>query len=203
MVTRATSKTGQKQEIARAISFAFHPFLIAPLAIALVLYLSSGDFFAAFWWAGLCTLLFTVPLVLFLVYKLARKELTDADVSVREQRHSFYIFGAVCMIVCFAVLLWLRAPRVVIEMFIGGLLTVVVFALTTRFLTKVSVHAGTMAAVTVIVAFYSWPWAIVLGIATALVIWSRLTLKRHTYVEIISGVTIASSILFLALILQK
>ena len=190
-------------QIAQAVSFIFHPFLIAPLAIALVLYLSSGDFFAAFWWAALCTLLFTIPLVLFLVYKLARKELTDVDISVREQRHGFYLFGAACMLVCFGVLLWLKAPQVVLEIFIGGLLTVIIFALTTRFLTKISVHAGAMAAATVATAFYSWPWAIALAAATALVIWSRLTLKRHTSVEIISGVTIAGGILFLAMLVQK
>jgi membrane-associated phospholipid phosphatase len=60
-----------------------------------------------------------------------------------------------------------------------------------------------MAAATVGVAFYSWPWAAVLTVATALVIWSRLTLKRHTSVEIVSGVSIAGSILFLAILLQK
>lgn len=203
MIKKATHKDEQTIRIARAISLAFHPFLVAPLAIALVLYLSSGDFFAAFWWAGLCTLLFTLPLVLFLVYKLARKELTDADVSVREQRHSFYVFGALCMVVCFVVLLWLKAPQVLIEMFIGGLLMVMAFAIVTRFLTKVSVHTGAMAAATVAVAFYSWPWAIVLAVASGLVIWSRLILKRHTSVEIVAGATISSTILFLAMLFQK
>jgi hypothetical protein len=137
------------------------------------------------------------------VYKLARKELTDADVSVREQRHSFYIFGGICMVVCFVVLMWLRAPKVLVEMFIGGLLMVMAFAIVTRFLTKVSVHTGAMAAATVAVAFYSWPWAIALAIASGLVIWSRLTLKRHTSVEIVAGVSVASTILFLAMLFQK
>ncbi len=203
VLTRKNELTARTLKAARAVSLVFHPFLIAPLAISLVLYLNSGDLVAAFLWAGLSILLFTVPLGVFVLYKLARKQLTDADVSRREQRPGVYIFGAICMTVCFGILAWLGAPRVMLNMFAGGLVTVFVFAVVTRFWTKVSVHVGAMTGATVAVAFYSWTWAIILAGATLLVTWSRLVLKRHLPIEVILGMLIAGSVIFFTMLLQQ
>lgn len=188
---------------ARTISLIFHPFAVAPLALIFALYLSGIGLLAALWWAGVCVLFLTIPLVTYLFHKVTSKQFSDADVSVREQRQGIYFFGAICMIVCFGVLLWLRAPDIMIELFGAGLAMVVLFALVTRFVTKVSVHTGIMTGATVVVAFYSWPWALVLAAATLVVAWSRLMLKRHSMVEIISGASISGTVFFLAMLTKQ
>ncbi len=169
--------------LARLISRILHPFLIAPLSILVILYLDTGNFLAALGWAGLCAAFVVAPASLYLRKKLKEKKFTDADVSVREHRHGFYVFGASSMVICFAVLLWLDAPQVLIAFFAAALLAVVAAAVVTRFWTKVSIHAGVMAGATVAIAFYSLPLALVLALCTLLVSWARLVLKRHTAIQ--------------------
>lgn len=194
--------TDKRVRLAKAISLALHPFLVAPVAIVLVLFLESDDLLAALWWATVCGILVVAPLVGYLSYKLARKQLTDADISVREERTGIYIFGTVCLVACLIILEWLNAPEMLLTLLLSGLAVVFVFALVTRFATKVSVHTGIMTAVAVASGFFSWPWAIALGAGTALVGWSRLVLKRHTPVEVISGILIAGGTFFLVMYLR-
>lgn len=180
-------------QLARLVSLVLHPFLVSPLAIVLLLYLDSGAFWPALGWALLCAAFVVGPALVFLYWKLKQKHFSDADVSVRHQRHGFYLFGGVCMIVCFTVLLWLDAPRLLISIFIAALAAVIVSAVVTRLWSKVSIHAGTMTGVTVMVAFYSLPLASLLAFGMFLVFWSRLVLKRHTLSEVVLGGVIGAS----------
>ncbi len=177
--------------VAKRISLILHPFLIAPLSIVLVLYLDTGNLLSALGWAGLCAAFVVAPAGLYLRKKLKKKAYSDADVSVRKQRYGFYVFGTSCMVVCFAVLLWMGAPQVLVAFFGAALLSVVSAAVLTRFWTKVSIHAGVMAGATVAVVFYSLAWGGVLAGLTLLVSWSRLVLKRHTLQQAILGWMVA------------
>lgn len=180
------------KRVARLISLILHPFLISPLSIVILLYLDAGSLLAALGWAGLCAAFVVAPGILYIRQKLRTKQFSDADVSVREQRHGFYLFGAVCMAICFGVLLWLDAPSLLISLFIAALFSVTTFAIVTRLWTKVSIHAGVMAGVAVAVAFYSLPLALLLGLGTLLVSWARLVLRRHTALQAVLGWVIAA-----------
>lgn len=177
--------------LARIISWVLHPFWIAPLAIVLILYLDGVRLAAAIGWAGLCLAFVILPIMAFIIYKLARKQLTDADVSVREQRYGFYIFAVGCVVLCYVILVILGAPAPVRAIFGSGLVTLVAFGITTRLWLKVSIHSGMMGSMTTASAFFSLQLAAVLALLTALVAWSRLTLKRHTPAEIFFGLLIA------------
>lgn len=183
--------------IARFISLGLHPFLISPLSIILILYLDGEGFWSALGWAALCAAFVVGPALVFLRRKLKLRHYSDADVSIRDQRHGFYIFGAVCMIFCFATLLWLGAPRLLITSFLAALAAIIVSAIVTRLWTKVSIHSGVMAGVTTMIAFYSAPLAFLLALGTLLVIWSRLVLRRHTLREAVLGGVIAVSCMLL------
>lgn len=191
--TSSATRRFDRIRIARLVSLVLHPFLVSPLSIVLVLYLDSGAFWSALGWAVLCAAFVVGPALVFLYWKLKHKHFSDADVSVSHQRHGFYIFGGACMIVCFAILLWLNAPPLLITSFLAALAAVIVSAVVTRFWTKVSIHSCAMTGVTTMVAFYSVPIALLLTIGTLLVIWSRLILKRHTLSEAILGGVIAVS----------
>lgn len=180
-----------QNRVARLVSLVLHPFLVAPLSIVLVLYLDSGKFWPALGWAALCAAFVVGPALFYLRRKLKQKKYTDADVSVREHRHGFYLFGGACMVACFAVLLWLGAPPPLLASFVAALVAVTAFALITRFWTKVSIHSGIMTGVAVMVAFYSIPLALLLALGAFMVGWSRLVLKRHTLNQALLGGVVA------------
>lgn len=177
--------------LARLVSLILHPFLVSPLSIVLILYLDRGNLWEALGWAGLCAAFVVGPALLYLRQKLKAKRFTDADVSVREHRYGFYIFGGVCMAACYGVLLWMNAPSVLIAGFTAALCALVVATLTNRVWTKVSIHAGAMAGVTAAAVFYSLPLAILLGIGTLAVSWARLVTRRHTATQAVLGWVIA------------
>ncbi|MCP4707155.1 MAG: hypothetical protein GY869_00905 [Planctomycetes bacterium] len=191
-----------QQQVARLTSLALHPFLIAPLAIVLLLYLDTGNFLSALGWAGLCAAFVIGPALLFLRHKLTREDYTDADVSVQEHRAGFYVFGGASMVVCFGVLLWLGAPTLLITLFATAFLTLGIFAAVTRWWTKVSIHTGIMAGTMIATAFYSLPLAAVLTVATVLVAWSRLVLKRHTLNEVLLGYGLASYVATMVMLIR-
>ncbi len=177
--------------LAKLISQALHPFLISILGIMLILYLDTGHLLSALGWAGLCALIVVAPAILLLRRRLKAKTFSDADVSVRSERHGFYIFGGICMLICFAVLLWLDAPRSLIVLFTAGGVSVATMAVITKLWSKASIHIGVVTGIATATAFYSIPLALLLALATLLVTWARLTLKRHTPIEAALGMGIA------------
>lgn len=191
--TSSAARRFDRIRIARLVSLLLHPFLVSPLSIVFVLYLDSGAFWPALGWALLCAAFVVGPALVFLYWKLKQKHFSDADVSVRHQRHGFYLFGGVCMSLCFAVLLWLNAPQLLIISFLGALTAIIVSAIVTRLWSKVSIHSGVMAGVTTMIAFYSVPLAFVLALGTLLVIWSRLVLRKHTMSEAVLGGVVGGS----------
>jgi hypothetical protein len=180
------------QKVSKWVSVLLHPFIIAPVAVILVLYMDSGDIWLALRYAGLCAAIVIGPSLAFILVQLARRRYSDADVSIRSERHSLYIVGGLCMVACFGVLLWLGAPRLLMVLFITGFITIVLFAIITRVWLKLSIHAGTLASTAVVVAFYSLPLASFLALATLLVSWSRLTLRRHSLSETLAGLALGT-----------
>jgi len=171
------------QKVARIVSLVLHPFLVSPLAIVLILWLDRGDLVAALGWAGLCAAFVVTPALIYLRRKLKRREYTDADVSVREHRYGFYLFGAGCMAACYATLLWLQAPGVLVAGFTAALVALVAAIIINRFWTKVSIHSGAAAGVAAAAAFYSLPLAGLLILFALAVSWARLVTRRHTTLE--------------------
>lgn len=190
----------RREQVARRVSMVFHPFIVAPLAIVLVLRLDGVSLWSALAWSAICAMLVVLPAVVYLTYKLARHQYTDADISVREHRYGMYAFGSVCMALCFLTLLWLEAPEPLLAILGAGLLTTITFGVMTRFWTKVSVHAGVVSMATVAVSFYSWWLGIIFALCAFAVSWSRLVLRRHTLGEILLGWMVAcllSSFIFM------
>lgn len=178
------------QKVSGWVSLMLHPFIIAPLVVVLVLYLDTQDIWLALGYAGLCAAIVIGPSLTFILIQVARRRYSDADVSIRSQRHSLYVVGGLCMAVCFGVLVWVGAPRLLMVLFITGFLTIMLFAVITRLWLKVSIHVGTLASTAVVVGFYSLPIATALALATLLVSWARLTLRRHSFSETIVGLAV-------------
>ena len=191
------------KKFARIIGWLFHPFWVAPLAFALIIYLDGNNLPGAIGWALLSLLLLTGPVLIFLLRKLSKKQLTDFDVSHREQRAGVFVFGTSSIFAGFLALWKLGAPDVTLHMLVATLITLPIFALVTKFITKISIHSGAMAGVTVVVAFYSWAWAFVWLGFTLLVMWSRVVIKRHTLSQVISGAGVAGCIFFATMLARN
>ncbi len=180
------------QQAARLLSLVLHPFLVAPVAIAGILWLDLGNLRAALGWAGLCAAMVVGPALLRLLRKLRRHEVGDADLSHREERFGQYGLGALCMVLCYAVLQLLQAPELLRLGFRAALLAVLAASLVNRFWTKVSIHAGVMAGVTLAMLPYHPPMAAALAAATLLVTWARLVLHQHTVPQVLLGWLLAA-----------
>jgi len=166
----------RKQALARAISIAGHPFILIPAAALIV----SGRGPALV----LALTMLAVASVIFL--QVRRGKWSDADVSTRQQRPLFYVVilaatGAA------ALLLWRTGAS---SSFVRG--TLIAIAMITiqmianRWL-KISLHSSFAAFVTGIVASRGIGLAVAAACLAIAIAWSRVTLTRHTPLEVLIG----------------
>ena len=181
------------ETIARILSAVFHPFLIAPLSVMIVMWIDLGSLAQALLWTGVCAVFVILPAFLFLRYNLQKGHYSDADVSIRQQRFGFYWFGTLSMVVCFGVIVWMDGPFSLIAGFLAGLAVILLAQLVNRYWTKISVHAGVAAAAASLMAFFCGPLAIILALAALLVGWSRVVLARHTPFQVVLGWAVAAT----------
>jgi len=178
-----------KRKLAWAVSRVFDPVVEIPILLAGSVYyaLSNG-----LRWRFLVMLLVVDALLpaLYMVYGLMKGKIKDWDITKREERMGLYFFTI------FAHLFGVVAAYAVGKTDLFEILLVfwtmaVVFAVVTLFW-KISVHAGTNAAV---VAFfnhyYGWDrfWWLVLVLIV--VLWSRVEIKKHTWAQVLVGATLA------------
>jgi hypothetical protein len=171
---RRSPSRSRKQTLARALSIAGHPFILIPAAALIV----SGRGPALV----LALTMFAVATVIFL--QVRRGKWSDADVSTRQQRPLFYLV-LLAATAGAGLLLWQLG---VSPSFIRG--TLIAIAMITiqmianRWL-KISLHASFAAFVTGIVATRGI--GIAVTAACLAIAWSRVTLKRHTPLEVFIG----------------
>ena len=165
------------QRLALAVSLLLHPFVISPVTVLLL-----TDVRASL----LLVLVVSVPLLILIGRNVRRGTWTNYDVSERTQRSGLY-WPALILTASLALFLWWSGtnPRltrgflVVVSMMAAGMLI-------NRWL-KVSLHMAFGAFCAVIVS-WRYPGATTaLALALALLAWSRLTLRRHTWTEVFVG----------------
>lgn len=178
-------------KLARILGLVFHPFLVSPLAIVLLLWLELKSVTEGLKWAGICSGFVVLPALLYLRIKLKSRAFSDSDVSVREERFGFYLFGGACMLTCCAALVVLHAPKLLLSGAIAGLSGLVVAYVVNRFWTKLSIHAGVMAGTATAVSFTSLPLGGILFGLTLIVCWARWISGQHTLVQLSLGIVVA------------
>lgn len=179
-------------KVALWLSRVFHPFLIAPLSIILVLYLAVGSVEVALKWALICVAFVVLPAALFLYSQLKRGTVSDADLTAREHRYGLYAFGGACLLACLAYLYWARAPEILIAALIAAVLANGIAMAVNRLGFKISVHVGTLAGIVVALGYLSLPLAMVVGLIAVAVSWARKVLKRHTWAQIVLAWAVAA-----------
>ena len=134
----------------------------------------------------LLILVVSVPLLILIGRNVRSGAWTNYDVSVRTQRSGLY-WPALILTALLATYLWRSGSNP--DLMRGTVVAVCMMAaamLINRWL-KVSLHM-TFGAFCAVILAWRYPGATIpLGLALALLAWSRLTLKRHTWPEVYIG----------------
>ena len=179
-----------KLKVAKTIStFTNPPIICIPLffIICLVLSFENGTFnFNEFIVLELISLVFASILPMAIIVYWAKKLNTDSDISNRQDRFTPLIVGIVSYFIGFLVLLFLN-----IDNFLTALLlcysinTGVVLLITFKW--KISVHTTGLSGPVGALILLLGPIGALFGILYPLLIWSRVTLEKHTLAQAIAG----------------
>ncbi len=184
--------TPMRQQMAKWLSRIFHPFIISVITLVLAIYLDGASFAEAVKWTAIAVSIVILPLTLYLVYSVRNGRYSDWSISIREQRYSIYAIAIFCFIVLITLFLWTDAPAIALACLYASVPTIFIAALINRFLTKVSVHATTMAGCTTVITLLSPLVGIGMALMTLSVGWARIELKQHTTGQVLLGWFIAA-----------
>jgi len=173
------------EQIARIVSNVFHPFVIAVVTLAVVLYASDLERSEAVRWFLIALGTTVIPLLARLLLRYWRVG-SDFDIFHRNQRNTVYVLAGLCLGVLVVVVTVFDAPVLLRALVYSALPAIVVAAMINRF-SKISVHAMVMAGGgTVIGLLYPATWIGVITL-TGLQGWSRVYLGKHTPTQVMLG----------------
>ena len=180
----------EKLKVAKSISTVTNPPIICiPLFLIICLTLSFGS--EGFDWAKFLvleavSLVFASILPMAIILFWAKKLNTDSDISNRSDRYMPLIVGIVSYLIGFIICLVFR-----LDNFLTCLLlcyavnTGVVLLITTKW--KISVHTTGLSGPVGALILLLGPIGALFGILYPLLIWSRVTLEKHTLAQAIAG----------------
>lgn len=149
-------------------------------------------------------LIFTSVASMAIILIWAKKLNTDKDISNREDRPVPLIVGSVSYFIGFLVLLFINAPPIITYLLLCYTCnTLIVMIISTKW--KISIHTTGLIGPASALILVLGKWGIILGLLLPIVIWSRVTLKKHTMAQAVVGglnayfLTIAEIFLFIYL----
>ena len=136
--------------------------------------------------------LFTiVPLAVLMWRQVRRGRWENADASNRAERPILYIVGGIALVALLAYLLLVRSQSFMVRGVVATLGMMAVCAAATRWI-KVSLHMAFATLAATALALMRSPVGYVLLLALPALAWSRLTLERHTPLEVALGTIIGA-----------
>lgn len=191
-------------QVARLISSIFHPFIIAIVSLAITAINSTNyNFMVAFYWISLVSLpLIIFPVCLLLFFKITNR-IEDFDLSNRNQRHKLYPV-ALFLIFFVLILLWfLNAPKGIFSLILALISIFIVNFLINRS-SKISIHTSAIVGFsTLLFIYYGFLVGIIGLLISIIVMWSRIVLKKHTLLQVLSAALVSSTIIFIFFYFQN
>ena len=181
-----------KTKIASYISVIGHPLLTIPIFTIIALF-TYEKFQRALLHSSLILVCIFLPLTLKMYLKSKNSSYTNFDVSNKTQRQSWYIFALSLLLIVTIILFVTEQPRTLSLSVLFSLILLVTSQIMNYFI-KSSLHVS----LNIFLSFLIMPMNLIIGLLfiafTIFIAWARLTLKRHTVKEIITGFIIGLTI---------
>ena len=179
-----------KERIAKTIStFTNPPIICIPLflIISIVLSFENGSFnINKFIIVELISIIFASILPMAIILYWARKLNADGDISNRQDRFTPLIVGVVSYFIGFLVSLTLNIDNfLTLLLLCYSINTFIVMLITLKW--KISIHTTGLSGPVAALILLLGPVGALFGILYPILIWSRVTLKKHTMAQAIAG----------------
>ena len=178
------------EKIAKKVSaFTNPPIICLPLflIISVVLSFENGAFnLSKFIVVELISLVFASILPLAIIVLWARRIKTDSDISNREDRFIPLIIGVLSYFIGFLISFILGVDNfLTLLLLCYSINTFIVMLITLKW--KISVHTTGLSGPVGALILLLGPFGALFGILYPILIWSRVTLKKHTMAQAIAG----------------
>lgn len=174
------------EAFAKIVSLVLNPVVILIPLPGYLIHETGGKVYPAIFWT-LFSSIFIFIFFIFIAVGVRLKYFSDFDISKRKQRFVLYFFGIVLVSIYIMSLYFLQAPKIILIATLALTLGLIVLQIINSYL-KASAHVATVAAfVTSLILIHQQLFYFIGYIPVALVVWSRLKLKRHTPLEVAVG----------------
>jgi membrane-associated phospholipid phosphatase len=175
-----------KDILAKITSNIFNPFVVAVILLVLLSLKAGNGVRDTITWLSITVAISVIP-ELIIVYILIRLKKLDSFFSnPREQRTIVYILACVLGAVDCALLWYFKGPELLAVIFTAGLIGVIVF-MAINYFWKISLHTAFVAASVVALIIEYGANAAWAALVVPLVGWSRIVLKQHNILQVITG----------------
>jgi hypothetical protein len=181
-----------KTKIASFISIIGHPLLTIPI-FTIIVFFTNEEFQRALLHSSLILVGIFLPLTVKMYLNSKSGTYTNFDVSNKTQRQSWYIFAILLLLTVTIILFVTDQPRTLRLSVLFSLILLMTSQIM-NYIIKSSLHVS----FNIFLSFLIIPVNLITGLLflvfTILIAWARLTLKRHTFKEIITGCIIGLTV---------
>jgi len=193
------------KKLAKFISLIFDPALLAIIIVVVAILDSPMTKIEMLSWIlGVMLLNCLIPF-LFLVYFTKKGFVFDDDLKneqVHRQRIWIFLVFLVVVTLEFLILLCTKQYQPLMAVFSGGLISIALALIITYFW-KISLHSSMVTFfVAMIIYIFGWDYAYA-ALVIPFVFWSRLILKRHTFLQLTAGSLLAVLVVVLTWYVYK
>jgi len=164
------------------------PVIFAILALALSWY--ELGFWDGLLWAAVYGFWVSLAPILFVLYLLQTGRISDLHMNTSKERRWPYVASVFGAVIAFIFVLIFNGPDLLLCLSIFSIIELATLSIITNFW-MISIHATSISAATVIVGLvFGLVPALLLMPLDILVAWVRLYLRRHTWAQVVAGLTL-------------
>jgi membrane-associated phospholipid phosphatase len=176
--------------VARGVSLAGSPFLLAALLLLIVSWHATHRIWPALGWAALTATFVTVGPLVLLALAVCAGRVRNLDLDLRDERPWPMVMALGITVVGLTILWALGAPRLLLILLLSTLIGgTVALLITLRW--KISIHAGGAAGAATVLALLYGAQALPLLLGVVLIGWSRVMLGKHTWPQVVVGAALS------------
>ena len=184
------------ERLARIISDVGGPPVWSLLAIVLIALTVNEP--GVWRWLFIMLSIAMIPPLSFIVWLVKTGQVSDFDLSERNQRTKPYLVTLFCVAAAW-LLMWLGGAPTLLVVLLGAQIIQTAIMLLITLVWKISIHGATSAAVATLAWALIGSLALPLGLSVPLIAWSRVRLKRHTPMQTVAGAVVGFGGMVLAL----